>query len=54
MIFAVSPLRRNSVSMLGPSISGMMTSETIRSIAPPAFLDDLKRLQARIRLQHGP
>src|SRR5271163_3995544 len=36
MILAERPRLRNSVSMVGPSISGMMTSETIRSILPPA------------------
>jgi hypothetical protein len=32
MTFAVNPRLRSSVSMVGPSISGMMTSETMRSI----------------------
>ena len=36
MTLAANPRRRNSVSMVGPSISGMMTSETMRSIGSAA------------------
>ncbi len=37
--------------MVGPSISGMMTSETIRSICRRA-LDDPERVDAGRRLEH--
>ena len=53
MTFAFTPRLRNSPNMVGPSISGMTTSETMRSILP-AFLSAISSASTPDRrLQHG-